>query len=66
MVGGQVIILQSHGHLDMELFSRTICHHQVTYLGTVPSQMISLVMFLNAINQENLLETLRCVSTGGI
>ncbi|CAF1551752.1 unnamed protein product, partial [Adineta steineri] len=65
MVGGQVIILHPYGQLDMELFSKTISHHQVSYLGTVPSQMINLTKFLNTTNRNYVLETLRCVSTGG-
>ncbi|CAF1463246.1 unnamed protein product, partial [Adineta steineri] len=66
MVGGQVIILHPYGQLDMELFSKTITHHQVSYLGTVPSQMINLTKFLNTTNRNYVFETLRCVSTGGI
>ncbi|CAF4174142.1 unnamed protein product, partial [Adineta steineri] len=66
MVGGQVIILHPYGQLDMQLFSKTISHHQVSYLGTVPSQMINLTKFLNTTNRNYVFETLRCVSTGGI
>ncbi|CAF1485117.1 unnamed protein product, partial [Adineta steineri] len=66
MVGGLVVILHPYGQLDMELFSKTITHHQVSYLGTVPSQMINLTKFLNTTNRNYVFETLRCVSTGGI
>ncbi|CAF4030005.1 unnamed protein product, partial [Adineta steineri] len=65
MVGGQVVILHPYGQLDMELFSKTISHHQVSYLGTVPSQIVNLAKFLNTTNRNYVFETLRCVSTGG-
>ena len=65
MKGGQVIMLRPDGHLDMELFSKTIRLRHVTNLGIVPSQMVNLVMFLNSTNRENALETLRCVTIGG-
>ncbi len=65
IMGAQLILLQPNGHLDMEIFAKTIQHHQVTYLGTVPSQITELIVFLRNANEENLLKTLRCISSGG-
>jgi acyl-coenzyme A synthetase/AMP-(fatty) acid ligase len=65
MMGGQVVILRTHGHLDMEVVSKTIHRHQVTYLGTVPSQMIELAKLLVCANDKSMLKSVRCVSTGG-
>ena len=62
---GQLIILRPYGELDMEMFSRTINRHQVTYLSTVPSQIINIAMFLHEKDQDNALKTLRCISSGG-
>jgi len=64
-MGGQVVLLQPEGHLDFEVLSKTISSHQVTYMGTVPSQVAELVAFLQNKNGTNLLETLRCISSGG-
>jgi acyl-CoA synthetase (AMP-forming)/AMP-acid ligase II len=65
MMGGLVILLQPDGHFDIEAFVKTISYQQVTYMGTVPSQVNELVAFLHDKNEDNSLKTLRCISSGG-
>jgi acyl-coenzyme A synthetase/AMP-(fatty) acid ligase len=64
-MGGQVVLLQPDVHFDFEAVAKTICHHQVTYIGTVPSQVNELTAFLKNTNEENLLKTLHRISSGG-
>jgi acyl-coenzyme A synthetase/AMP-(fatty) acid ligase len=64
-MGAQVVLLQPEGHLDIEVIIKTISGHQVTYMGTVPSQVNELIAFLHNTNKENLLKTLHRISSGG-
>ncbi len=66
IMGGQIVILRPYDHLDMQIFSKTIHHYEVTFLGIVPSQMNQLVIFLCNTNEEkNALKSLRLISCGG-
>ncbi len=64
-MGGQVVLLPPDGHLDMEVLSKTINDHQVTYIGMVPSQVNELTAFLHNKNEQNILKTLRRLAVGG-
>ncbi len=65
IMGGQIILLQPDGHFDMEVFAETINSHQVTYIGTVPSQLNELITYLRSTNNKNILKTLHTISSGG-
>jgi acyl-CoA synthetase (AMP-forming)/AMP-acid ligase II len=65
MMGGVIIVLPPDDHLDIKLIAKTISRQQVTYMGTVPSQVNEFIAFLQSRKEENLLKTLLCISSGG-
>ncbi|CAF1264833.1 unnamed protein product [Rotaria sordida] len=68
--GAQVVLLKPDPcHLDMDYFSTTIARYQVTFIGIVPTAlitMINLIRSLPQVEQDNRLKSLRCIVSGGI
>jgi non-ribosomal peptide synthetase component F len=65
IMGGQVIVLHPNGNFDMNVFSKTISHQQVTCLNIAPSFLTIVIDHLGNIDNKNCLKTLRCVLSHG-
>ncbi len=61
ITGGQVTLLHPNGNLNMNHFSKTISHQQVTCLNIAPSLLTMLIDHLCNIVDKDCLKTLRCV-----
>ena len=58
-LGGSICLLRPNGNLDMSYLSSLIQRHQITFLITVPTLLISLVDFMQSSPNDLLLRTLR-------
>jgi non-ribosomal peptide synthetase component F len=65
ITGGQVILLHPNGNLNLNFFSETITHQQVTYLNIAPSLLPILIDYLRTTNNKECLKTLRSISFEG-
>ena len=59
MLGGTVILLRPHGHMDFEYFSTTLHEQQVTFFAVVPSLMTALFDHLVHNNHLRRLSSIR-------
>lgn len=65
IVGGQVSVLHPNGNIDMNIFSKTIMHQQVTHLNIVPSFLNILMDHLHDTDNKDCLRTIHCISSYG-
>lgn len=64
--GGQLVLLPPNGSFDINVFSRTVSHQQVTCLNMVPSLLTTLIHHLNNIDSNDCWRTLRSIIFQGI
>lgn len=67
--GAQAVLLKPDPcHLDMDYFSATIARYQVTFIGIVPTALITmtnLILSFSQAEQDSRLKSLRCIVSGG-
>ena len=68
--GAQVVLLKPDPcHLDMDYFSSTISRNEVTFIGIVPTALITmtnLIRSMSQVEQDTRLKSLRCIVSGGL
>lgn len=63
--GGTLVLLRPGGHLDMDYFSRTVIHHQVTTLTIGPAIIRAITNYLEMSQRLATFECVRNLCTSG-
>ncbi|CAF2998478.1 unnamed protein product [Rotaria sp. Silwood2] len=65
IVGGTLVMLRPHGHMDFEYLSNVLMVHQITYMDSVPTLLAALFSYVRGNSNIDILRTLQTVCSGG-
>ncbi|CAF3360523.1 unnamed protein product [Rotaria sp. Silwood2] len=65
IVGGTLVMLCPHGHMDFEYLSNVLMVHHITYMDSVPTLLAAFFSYVKGNSNIDLLRTLQTVCSGG-
>ncbi|CAM4846822.1 unnamed protein product [Rotaria magnacalcarata] len=65
IVGGTLVMLRPHGHMDFEYLSQALFNHQISYMDSVPTLLVAFFTYLKENSSIDVVKTLRSLCSGG-